>query len=62
MEASSEFRRCQDQAAAGREQAKDLDHDSGLECVNPSLNLAAQFSAGLMRLLFLACFLRLLRD
>lgn len=46
MEASSEFRWCQDQAAAGREQAKDLDHDSGLECDNPSLNLAAQFSAG----------------
>lgn len=47
MEASGEFRWCQDKAAAaGREQAKDLDHNSGLECVNSSLNLPAQFSAG----------------
>lgn len=44
MEASTEFRRCQDQAAPGREQAKDLDHNS--ECVNPTLTVAAQFSTG----------------
>lgn len=46
MEVSSELRWCQDQAAAGGEQAKDLDPDSGLESINPSLNLAALFSTG----------------
>lgn len=46
MEASSVFRWCQDAAAAETEQAKDSDQDSGLECSNPPLNLAAQFSAG----------------
>lgn len=44
--ASSQFRWCQEQAAAGRDQANDLDPDFGLKRVNPSLNLAAQFSSG----------------
>lgn len=47
IEASSVFRWCQDAAAAAEtEQAKDSDQDSGHECSNPPLDLAAQFSAG----------------